>query len=251
METSRCGAERYGTGGLTGPSRRFRLVWTSWWLASALFAATSSLRAQEFPVAAQSRKRHPPTPSTSSLLRQRTTSNSQSRRPASSSPSSSALAVAGSGCGRGTASLHATNRERHIDYELTLEVRRSGVYKLSSANNGARIAGAIAGGAGPIAIIAGAFIVVRALVLRNECDAPSSSKSSSAAIGLSLFLVGVVATPIGWSIYADNGPHLEAVGENSRVCAQPRGPPPLRVGLLPLPHGGGWGLGLYDGILTA
>jgi hypothetical protein len=140
----------------------------------------------------------------------------------------------------GRYTLRARNPKEGEEFDLSLRVDYASEFQLSPGDYQLRTAGALIGVAGPIAIIAGAIALFEGIA-ETECDECSTKNSGSTARagGFVAILVGAIATPAGWVMYAENRPHLERVGGDSAM--RPR-PAAYKLGLLPFPHGG-WGLG--------
>ena len=230
--------------------RSFRLALTSGAIAGALFAVAPSLHAQEAdgPVAAQNKEDAP-----ASAVRVFITTTEDDVLLTVAQPGEQLEAIVS--CHHqcsfwgvpGSYTLWATSPERDLDYETTLHVAKPTAFRVSSGHPGARTAGLITGIVGPLVIVGGALMVLEAFTeaqacSESNCEAQNSGKPYLGVIGVGAILVGALATPVGWSVYAANGPRVDAVSNDSTARAQPS-PSPLHVGLLPLPRGG-WGFGV-------
>jgi len=142
---------------------------------------------------------------------------------------------------RGSYTLWATNQERGVHYQTTLETGQHTAFKASSGSPVARTGGLVAGIAGPIAIVGGMALFIVQVLGDPPCD-PSPGREctkSRRPIGLALFGGGILATVIGWTTFATAGPRVDAVEE------KPAQRPPLRAKLDVMRFSSqGWGVAI-------
>jgi hypothetical protein len=221
-------------------------------IAGALIAVTPGLRAQEA-------TRSPPAPpSSGSVQEQEKPSFGVLRVVVASGEDDLLLTIAQRGntqtlvsCYRqcsflavpGTYTLSATNREQDIQFHRTLQVGERTSFWVSPGNRTRRTVGWIAGIAGPIAMVVGLALAIVQVVddPGYQCNESNCPTSKSHPVGPALFFAGLLATPIGWTLFALNGPSVDPTDLKLARATPPRDRH-LELGLVALPRGG-WGLG--------
>lgn len=141
----------------------------------------------------------------------------------------------------GRYTLYTHDASTGADHELSLRIRRSSRFQLQQGDDGARDAGLALGITGSVSIVAGFFMVLP-VVLSSMCEdtnCTTSDERLTAEVGLGLLLGGIVATPIGFTVFAHNRTKLKLIDE-SPYEARSNGPS-LRLGLVGV--NGGVGLG--------
>ncbi len=145
----------------------------------------------------------------------------------------------------GNHTLWATDPKRGINYHLTLNVQpNQNALSVSSGNPGLRRAGLIAGIAGPLLMVGG-IAVLFAQILSDpnyQCNESNCPPGKSYPLGPVMFFTGLIATPVGWALFATNGPRVNELNAEAVPASAPRDPR-LKLGVVSLPHGG-WGVGL-------
>lgn len=129
--------------------------------------------------------------------------------------------------------LWATSSE--VRYQTTLHVGARSTFKVNPGHPTARtvsLAIAIAAPAISIGALAWGLAHFRACGDDEECR-----RDSAQPIAFDLFVGGLVLTPIAWLIYAQSGPHVDAVETQRTFEAAP-----VRLGVATLPSGLGLGL---------
>jgi hypothetical protein len=141
----------------------------------------------------------------------------------------------------GRYTLYTHDASTGADHELSLRIRRSSRFQLQQGDDGLRDAGLVVGITGSVSVVAGLFMVMP-LVLSSMCEdwnCTSDDERLVGRIGLGLMLGGIVATPIGFTMFAHNRTKLKLIDE-SPYEAQSSGPS-LRLGVMGV--NGGVGLG--------
>ncbi len=142
----------------------------------------------------------------------------------------------------GDYSLLVTSQNGGLSYHTTLPIGAHTHFRVRSWNEGERVAGLIAGVAGPAAMVGGLVLLFidfgRNLEAADDCYPACANQGTSLALPAGVFFGGLASTIIGWAIYGASAPRVDALREPS---SRKRVPP--RVGVLSLPNSG-WGLGV-------
>jgi hypothetical protein len=230
----------------TAPRSLFMVM--SWLVGGALFMLTPRLHAQQASGTAQPTRQPPPAmvrvlvATDERGLRLTVTPTGCRNAPESDSacPEQRAIISCYQYCELwappGNYTLRGTNAAEHIDYKLTLHVDRDSAFHVSSGNRGERIAGLVTGIAGPIMVLGGTLLWLDG-ASKAQCDA-CASHSTELGGGIALGFLGLLVTPIGWVMFANNRTRADLEVDDSAVRA-----PPVQFGIRALPRGG-WGLGL-------
>lgn len=147
----------------------------------------------------------------------------------------------------GSYALWATSHQRGIRYQTTLRVGPSTEFKVSSGHHAERNAGLIAGVLGPVTAGVGMLLIAEGIGM-SQCDACEGHGDTALRAGSLMFVVGLLATPIGWGVFAfSRETRVDSIEpEPQPMKFAPPGPPRdprLQLGVLALPRGG-WGVGL-------
>jgi len=107
-------------------------------------------------------------------------------------------------------SFDPASGERH---ELGLRLRHASQFRFSAGDSTAKTAGLVTGIAGPALILTG-FILIAPLLLSSICEdsnCSSQGQRTAAQVGLGALVLGAVATPVGWTVFASNRTRLVEV----------------------------------------
>lgn len=115
-----------------------------------------------------------------------------------------------------------------FEHEQGLRIKASSRYQLQQGDAGARTAGLVFGIAGPASIVVGMVLVLPALLSAGCHGCSDDDGSSTATAGAIMILGGLVATPIGWVVYAQNRTRLQLVSDSQEGALPVER---LRVGL--------------------
>lgn len=141
--------------------------------------------------------------------------------------------------GRYTVRIRDTvaRKRRQID----INVAKASRFNFEDGDDAARTTGLVLGIVGPAALVAGVAMIMPALLSQgcHDSDCTTDAENTAAKVGVGLILVGTIATPIGWVVFADNRARLVPVSTTRPV--QLAEVSSLRVGLVSV---GGRALGL-------
>jgi hypothetical protein len=225
--------------------RKLKQAAASWWLSAALFVATGHAHAEGSPPVPLKASDSPFAP-----VHVRLSSDPEDLRlEVGSLDGQQTVAQCNRYCTLrlipGHYALRAMTLDTGREFELPLRVERSTTFRIDAGSHGARVAGLVIGTAGPILIVAGVVMIFEDAVRNSGCDDDCPANRGTdylGALGLTSVLVGALATPIGWTMFAKNGPELHderdeaALGRRTPLISS------FHFGVNPLPRGG-WGLG--------
>jgi hypothetical protein len=130
----------------------------------------------------------------------------------------------------GRYTVYTQSPETGVHHELGLRVSRSSRFELQEGDATARYAGLTLGIAGPVAILTGVILIMPALLssICEDSDCTSDGEQRAAQLGVGLLVLGAVATPVGWVIFASNRTQLAPL--DADVGERRLGVASLRVG---------------------
>ena len=102
--------------------------------------------------------------------------------------------------------VYSRDDETGDRHELGLRVRHAGHFRFDAGDSTAKTTGLVIGIAGPTLIMTG-FILIAPALLSNSCEdneCSSNGQRTASQIGLGALVLGAVATPIGWTMFASN-----------------------------------------------
>lgn len=100
-----------------------------------------------------------------------------------------------------------------FEHEQGLRIKESSQFQLQPGDAGARTAGLVFGIAGPASIVLGMVLVLPALLASGCHGCSGGGENTTATIGVVMILGGIVATPVGWVVYAQNRTKLQLVSD--------------------------------------
>jgi hypothetical protein len=125
--------------------------------------------------------------------------------------------------------------------QLSLRIKQSSRFLLDPGDEEGRTTGLAVATVGSVALIAGMGMMLAALVANSESDGePSRGAGSTGIAGILTFTAGMVVTPIGWVMYANNRTHLQRI--DNRGYGSLERAKQVRVGVVGVGLGG-FGLG--------
>ena len=140
----------------------------------------------------------------------------------------------------GRYTLYTHDTSSGDEHQVSLRIKRSSRFQLLQGDDSARDAGLVLGITGSVSIISGFFMVLP-VVFSSICEASNCTTPGervTAEVGLGLLLGGIVATPIGFVVFAHNRTKLKLIDQSPYEA---NNSPSLRLGVIGLNGGVGFG----------
>jgi hypothetical protein len=132
--------------------------------------------------------------------------------------------------------LDAQERETGEHHRIGFRVRRPTSFVFEEGDPTARVVGASVGVVGSLSVLIGLGMILSNAGLGDDASPQTAAQHRASEVGIGLLLGGILATPTGWIIFAQNGPRLTQ-GYDPNTAS--RGS--IRLGLVGV--NGGFGLG--------
>jgi hypothetical protein len=107
--------------------------------------------------------------------------------------------------------VQARNLQTGADHQIGIRVRGASRFVFAEGDDTARTTGLVLGIVGPALLLTG-MVLITPVVMSAGChdpDCTTEGEGKAARIGLGALLVGAIATPVGWSVFAGNRTRLE------------------------------------------
>ena len=129
---------------------------------------------------------------------------------------------------------HSTGQRK----DLSLRIKQSSRFVYQAGDDDARATGLALGIGGSVATMTGLVLMATALMssMCEDTNCTTNAERNAATAGLVVFVAGVIATPIGWTMYAHNRTRLKRFDEGSQLASET--PKQLRLGVVGVGQGG-------------